>query len=61
MRLGYGFPNDEFYFKSSDQMRKMFSDLPEAIDNLLELILKIEPFTLERDVLLPQFDIPEDF
>ena len=57
----YGFPNDEFYFKSSDQMRKMFSDLPEAIDNLTELILKIEPFTLERDVLLPQFDIPEDF
>ena len=32
--------NDEFYFKSSDQMRKMFVDLPEAIDNLTELIKK---------------------
>ena len=42
-------------------MRKMFVDLPEAIDNLTELISKIEPFTLERDVLLPKFDIPKDF
>ena len=30
----YGFPNDEFYFKVSTQMQELFSDLPEAIDNV---------------------------
>ncbi len=57
----YGFPNEEFYFKSSDEMRELFRDLPEAIDNISGLIAKIEPFSLEREVLLPNFDIPESF
>ena len=54
----YGFPNDEFYFKSSLQIRELFSDLPEAIDNIAHLINKIDSYSLSRDVLLPQFDIP---
>jgi len=57
----YGFPNDEFYFKSSAQMQELFTDLPEAIDNISYLIAKIEPFTLAREVLLPEFAIPEEF
>ncbi len=57
----YGFPNDEFYFKSSAAMQEIFADLPEAIDNITELVAKIEPFTLAREVLLPEFDIPEEF
>ncbi len=27
------FPNDEFYLKSEDEMRKIFADMPEVIDN----------------------------
>ncbi|MEC9208835.1 MAG: DNA polymerase III subunit alpha [Bacteroidota bacterium] len=57
----YGFPNDEFYFKSSVQIQELFSDLPEAIDNITYLIDKIESYTLSREVLLPQFDIPTKF
>ena len=57
----YGFPNDEFYFKSSKDMQKLFADLPEAIDNITHLIDKIEPYTLAREVLLPEFDIPNEF
>lgn len=57
----YGLPNQEYYFKSSEEMKELFKDLPEAIINLQEVVDKIEPYDLARDVLLPKFDIPEEF
>ncbi len=57
----YGLPNQEYYFKSSEEMKKLFSDLPEAISNTAEIVDKIEIFDLAREVLLPKFDIPEEF
>ncbi|SEL61357.1 DNA polymerase III, alpha subunit [Aquimarina amphilecti] len=57
----YGLPNQEYYFKSSKEMKNLFKDLPEAIINIQEVIDKIEPFVLARDVLLPAFNIPEKF
>jgi len=57
----YGFPNQEYYFKSQEEMKSLFQDLPEAVLNIEFLIEKIEPFELARDVLLPKFDIPEEF
>ncbi|PJA08055.1 MAG: DNA polymerase III subunit alpha [Flavobacteriales bacterium CG_4_10_14_0_2_um_filter_32_8] len=57
----FGFPNDEFYFKSADEMKRLFADLPEAIINTKEIVDKIESFKLSREVLLPKFDIPDDF
>ncbi|MFW5656178.1 MAG: DNA polymerase III subunit alpha [Bacteroidota bacterium] len=57
----YGFPNDEFYIKSPEEMKALFADLPEAIYTTNEVVEKIEPFTLEREVLLPKFNIPEEF
>ena len=57
----YGLPNQEYYFKSSEEMKELFNDLPEAILNIQEVIDKIEPFELARDVLLPKFDIPQEF
>ncbi len=57
----YGLPNDEYYFKSSNEMKELFVDLPEAITNIQEVVDKTEPYTLARDVLLPAFDIPEKF
>ena len=57
----YGLPNEEYYFKSSDEMKNLFADLPEAITNIQEIVDKIEIFTLARDVLLPAFDIPDEF
>jgi DNA polymerase-3 subunit alpha len=57
----YGLPNQEYYFKSSDEMKNLFKDIPEAILNTQEVVSKIEPFELARDVLLPKFDIPEEF
>src|SRR5690554_970416 len=57
----YGLPNQEYYFKSQDEMKALFKDLPEAILNIEEVVAKIEPFTLHREVLLPNFGIPEEF
>ncbi len=57
----YGLPNQEYYFKSQDEMKELFKDMPEAISNIAEVVDKIESFTLVRDVLLPNFGIPTEF
>ena len=57
----YGLPNQEYYFKSAAAMKELFKDLPESILNIQELLDKIEPYDLARDVLLPNFEIPENF
>jgi DNA polymerase III subunit alpha len=57
----YGLPNQEYYFKSGDEMKQLFSDFPEAISNISEVVNKIEIFDLAREVLLPKFEIPNEF
>ncbi|MBN8565779.1 MAG: DNA polymerase III subunit alpha, partial [Flavobacteriales bacterium] len=57
----YGLPNQEYYFKSEDEMKKLFADLPEAIISIQEIIDKVETYSLYRDVLLPKFAIPDEF
>ncbi|WP_299366190.1 DNA polymerase III subunit alpha [Winogradskyella sp.] len=57
----YGLPNQEYYFKSSEEMKALFRDIPEAIVNVQDIVDKIEPFELARDVLLPAFNIPDEF
>ena len=42
-------------------MKSLFADLPDAIINIEEVIEKVEAFDLAREVLLPKFDIPDDF
>ena len=57
----YGLPNKEYYFKSEDDMKNLFQDLPEAIINIKEIVDKVETYSLYRDVLLPKYDIPHEF
>jgi DNA polymerase-3 subunit alpha len=57
----YGLPNNEYYFKSSDEMKSIFSDIPSAIYNTNEIVSKVESFDLHNDVLLPKFEIPDEF
>ena len=59
--LRYGLPNNEFYFKTPEQMKELFHDIPQAIVNTQEIVDKVENYPLKRDVLLPKFDIPEEF
>jgi DNA polymerase-3 subunit alpha len=57
----YGFPNDEFYLKTPEEMKKLFADLPESIECTQEIVDKVEGYKLAREVLLPKFDIPAEF
>jgi len=57
----YGLQNQEYYFKSPDEMKELFADIPEAIENTNEVVSKCEPYELAREILLPAFDIPEEF
>ncbi|WP_395051672.1 DNA polymerase III subunit alpha [Flavobacterium sp.] len=57
----YGLPNQEYYFKSGEEMKKIFNDLPEAISNISEIVDKIKIYDLAREVLLPKFEIPVEF
>jgi DNA polymerase-3 subunit alpha len=57
----HGLENEEYYFKSSDEMKELFLDLPEAIESIEEIISKCEHYGLAREVLLPAFDIPIEF
>ncbi|MDE0471090.1 MAG: DNA polymerase III subunit alpha, partial [Ekhidna sp.] len=56
-----GLPNDNFYFKTQDEMKDNFRDIPEAVENISELVNKVKEYSLEREVLLPAFDIPDEF
>lgn len=57
----FAFFNDQFYFKTQQEMSDLFHDLPEALDNTNEILDKIEPLKLKQEILLPHFKIPEGF
>jgi DNA polymerase III subunit alpha len=57
----FGLENEEYYYKSAQEMKELFADLPQAIESISEILAKIEPYTLAREVLLPAFDIPQEF
>ncbi len=47
------------YLKSEEEMRVIFSDIPEAVDNVAEMVEKIEKYKLDHDPIMPEFDLPE--
>jgi len=49
------------YVKTEEEMRKIFSDIPEAIDNVAGLVTKIEKYKLDQEPIMPDFEIPSDF
>jgi len=57
----FGFPNDQFFFKSQAEMGEVFHDLPESLDNTNEIVDKVEHLQLKRDIMLPNFPIPDEF
>ncbi len=57
----YGLDNDEYYFKTQEEMKALFKDIPESITNIQEIVDKVEVYALARDVLLPKFEIPKEF
>jgi len=57
----FGFANDQFYFKKQAEMNELFADVPASVDNTNEIVDKITPPKLARDILLPNFPLPAQF
>lgn len=57
----FKFPNDQFYFKTTDEMSQLFKDIPESLDNTNAIVDKVEVLNLKKDILLPAFPIPTSF
>src|SRR3712207_7316757 len=57
----FKFPNDQFYFKGVDEMKTLFADVPQAIDNTNMIVDRVEVLNLKKDILLPAFPIPKEF
>jgi len=57
----FKFPNDQFYFKTPDEMKQLFSDIPQSIDNTNMIVDKVEVLDLKKSILLPNFPIPLSF
>jgi len=49
------------FLKSEEQMREIFSDIPEAVDNVAEVVAKIEKYKLDHSPIMPEFDLPEGY
>ncbi|MBV6441562.1 MAG: DNA polymerase III subunit alpha [Haliscomenobacteraceae bacterium CHB4] len=57
----FAFWNDQFYFKTQAEMGALFKDVPQALDNTLEIVDKCEHLKLKKDILLPNFIIPDGY
>ncbi|MBR6494204.1 MAG: DNA polymerase III subunit alpha, partial [Prevotella sp.] len=49
------------WFKTREEMNRIFADVPEALSNTLEILDKVEIYSLNHDPIMPNFPIPEDF
>ncbi|MCY7410337.1 MAG: DNA polymerase III subunit alpha, partial [Chitinophagales bacterium] len=55
------FTNNQFFFKTKMQMQERFIDIPESLDNTMEIVSKIDDLKLKKDILLPNFPLPAGF
>ena len=49
------------WFKTREEMNEVFSDIPEAMANTLEILDKVEFYDIEHGPIMPFFPIPESF
>ena len=49
------------YIKTEEEMRALFPDHPEAIDNTMEVFNKVEKYEIDRGHVLPKFVIDPEF
>ncbi len=49
------------WIKTRLEMQDLFSDIPEALTNTMEIVEKIENFELNRSPVMPDFPLPEGF
>ena len=49
------------WMKTREEMNELFADVPEALSNTLELLDKVEYYSIDHAPIMPTFAIPEDF
>ena len=49
------------WFKTQEEMKTLFADVPEAIANTQEVVDKVEAFKLDHKPIMPEFTIPAEF
>jgi DNA polymerase III subunit alpha len=49
------------WFKTREEMNEIFSDIPEALSNTMEIFNKVEFYSIEHAPIMPNFPIPEEF
>jgi DNA polymerase-3 subunit alpha len=49
------------WLKTPDQMLQIFADIPEALDNSVEIAGKVEFYDIDSNAMMPVFPIPESF
>ncbi len=49
------------YFKTEEEMRELFPDCLEAVDNTMEIANKVEDYELNHEPIMPEFPIPDEF
>ena len=49
------------WFKTREEMNEIFSDVPEALSNTLEVLGKVETYSIDNGPIMPFFPIPESF
>jgi DNA polymerase-3 subunit alpha len=49
------------WFKTREEMNEVFADIPEALSNTLEVLDKVEFYSIDHGPIMPFFPIPESF
>ena len=49
------------WFKTKAEMNEIFSDVPEALSNTIDILDKVETYSIDHDPIMPNFAIPADF
>ena len=49
------------WMKTKAEMNTLFEDVPEALSNTLEILDKVEYYSIDHAPIMPTFAIPEDF
>ena len=49
------------WFKTKEEMNEVFKDIPEALSNTIEIINKVELYSIDHPPIMPFFAIPEEF
>ena len=49
------------WFKTREEMNEVFADVPEALSNTIEILDKVETYSIDHAPIMPFFPIPKEF